>query len=467
LRQTCGGKKGTIRNVDDDEMDGIDPENCCTHLYLTISAELAASRRKKPDANQIKGTISEPLMKVRKARMSILVPTRKAALELAFRRGHSRGDGIFSATRLLTAEMEAGMLKPDMPDSTIESTKSKMKKAHKHARQVFGKKASYVVDTDQPSLSKTDTAEGTGNGSGSGVTEPSSKPASLALKLEPLASRLPTDDHHDENAYHGHRRVLSRANTKVSPRSNSSERSPRSSGAKQSGSSSARGSRPSGGSRKSQVQPELNSTGSEAVPLGEAAGAVCLPSVSPQGLDPLYPMDGHQLTPRKVLPDILRNQQSGESGTTAVEEFVSPDVTNHVSDDHADMTVVDLDGQHALTVEEYREASLRLREGAHVLLLLLLLLLRLHRACLSLPAYCSLLLSLPYSAAFDMFDTDRSGTLDRSEFRDIMIGGEDKEEGTLSENQFEEVYASVDRDGDGFISFDEYIVWSLGSPPGL
>lgn len=428
LRATCGGKKGTIRNVDDDEMDGVDPEGCCTHLFLMMAAEWAALHRPTPKAEDIAGTISVPLIKTRKALASALVPTRQAALVNSFRRGHDRGEGIFAATQLLTATMSAGMLKKDMPDASIESTKAKMKKAHKHARQVFGKKAAYVKDHDD-----NDSAEA---------------PASLLPgKLSPLPKldqtpdppALNLDNQHDASAYHGHARaVAGGAVPRISmsprgkraagrPRSNSGERI---SQPKASGSSSARRSPPR--KSKNAVHPEAHDESNVAHNDTDQDLEGLTPRLEALAMSPSDGLKLH-LTPRNVLPAIPRNQPSEGDSTTVVEMMNNVvEMIDNIDVADNDMVVTDIESQPVapgMSLEEYTAASSKLRE------------------------------------AFDMFDSDHSGTLERSEFRMILTGGEEEEDGTLTDAQFDAVYASVDRDGDGFINFDEYIQWSLGPAP--
>ena len=65
--------------------------------------------------------------------------------------------------------------------------------------------------------------------------------------------------------------------------------------------------------------------------------------------------------------------------------------------------------------------------------------------------------------AFDVFDADGSGALDKEEFRNVMsmlTHKEGEQPSALSEAQFEAVFQEVDKDGSGVISFDEYFVWS-------
>jgi hypothetical protein len=61
--------------------------------------------------------------------------------------------------------------------------------------------------------------------------------------------------------------------------------------------------------------------------------------------------------------------------------------------------------------------------------------------------------------AFDLFDTDNTGELDKEEFRLAMSAGD--EDSAFSNADFEKLFARVDSDGSGVISFDEYYRWSV------
>lgn len=62
--------------------------------------------------------------------------------------------------------------------------------------------------------------------------------------------------------------------------------------------------------------------------------------------------------------------------------------------------------------------------------------------------------------AFDTFDKDKSGDLSQQEFREIMSMTVDlSADTTLSEAEFEEMFARVDLDRSGRISFEEYFAW--------
>jgi hypothetical protein len=61
--------------------------------------------------------------------------------------------------------------------------------------------------------------------------------------------------------------------------------------------------------------------------------------------------------------------------------------------------------------------------------------------------------------AFDLFDTDNTGELDKEEFRLAMSAGD--EDSAFSNADFEKLFARVDSDGTGVISFDEYYRWSV------
>jgi hypothetical protein len=64
--------------------------------------------------------------------------------------------------------------------------------------------------------------------------------------------------------------------------------------------------------------------------------------------------------------------------------------------------------------------------------------------------------------AFDTFDKDKSGDLSQQEFREIMSMTADgmSADTTLSEAEFEEMFARVDSDRSGRISFEEYFAWA-------
>ena len=65
--------------------------------------------------------------------------------------------------------------------------------------------------------------------------------------------------------------------------------------------------------------------------------------------------------------------------------------------------------------------------------------------------------------AFDVFDTDNSGGLDKEEFRNIMsMQTNAKVDSTLTDAEFETLFEKVDSDGSGVVSFDEYFVWAHG-----
>jgi hypothetical protein len=61
--------------------------------------------------------------------------------------------------------------------------------------------------------------------------------------------------------------------------------------------------------------------------------------------------------------------------------------------------------------------------------------------------------------AFDLFDTDNTGELNKEEFRLAMSAGD--EDSAFSNADFEKLFARVDSDGSGVISFDEYYRWSV------
>jgi hypothetical protein len=68
-------------------------------------------------------------------------------------------------------------------------------------------------------------------------------------------------------------------------------------------------------------------------------------------------------------------------------------------------------------------------------------------------------------AAFTLFDTDKSGYLDKAEFQYIMTltspqtGPGEVGVDPLDDTEFEKIYAEVDTDGSGNISVDEYLAW--------
>jgi len=60
--------------------------------------------------------------------------------------------------------------------------------------------------------------------------------------------------------------------------------------------------------------------------------------------------------------------------------------------------------------------------------------------------------------AFNMFDADRSGYIDRDEVRALMK----KLAQTLTEDEIDAIMEEVDTDGDGEISFDEFKAMMFG-----
>ncbi|MDP2439329.1 MAG: EF-hand domain-containing protein [archaeon] len=66
------------------------------------------------------------------------------------------------------------------------------------------------------------------------------------------------------------------------------------------------------------------------------------------------------------------------------------------------------------------------------------------------------------AAYFQWFDKDSSGTLSKAEFRDCHA---DLVRNRVTDAAFEACFATLDRDGDGNISFNEYVDWliSIGS----
>ena len=59
--------------------------------------------------------------------------------------------------------------------------------------------------------------------------------------------------------------------------------------------------------------------------------------------------------------------------------------------------------------------------------------------------------------AFDRFDTDNSGDLNKEEFRTVMMMSGKT---ALTEIEFDTLFQEVDKDSSGVISFDEYYVWT-------
>ncbi len=57
--------------------------------------------------------------------------------------------------------------------------------------------------------------------------------------------------------------------------------------------------------------------------------------------------------------------------------------------------------------------------------------------------------------AFNRFDDDRSGTIDRQEFEQLLatIGAD------MSDDEIDEGFATIDVDGSGQIEFDEFVDW--------
>lgn len=57
--------------------------------------------------------------------------------------------------------------------------------------------------------------------------------------------------------------------------------------------------------------------------------------------------------------------------------------------------------------------------------------------------------------AFKIFDTDRSGTIDASEFMNLLTRKSSFGDG-LSEEDAQEIIDDFDTDGDGVLDFDEF-----------
>ncbi|MDX3852686.1 EF-hand domain-containing protein [Streptomyces sp. AK02-01A] len=57
-------------------------------------------------------------------------------------------------------------------------------------------------------------------------------------------------------------------------------------------------------------------------------------------------------------------------------------------------------------------------------------------------------------AAFDQFDLDKDGAITAAEFRSVMAGLGDS---TMSESQAQAVLAVADTDGDGRMTWDEFL----------
>jgi len=68
--------------------------------------------------------------------------------------------------------------------------------------------------------------------------------------------------------------------------------------------------------------------------------------------------------------------------------------------------------------------------------------------------------------AFDCFDIDNSGALDKEEFRKVMTyvhaGSSDT---ALTDAEFEALFKKADKDASGVISFDEYYAWAHNHGP--
>jgi hypothetical protein len=63
--------------------------------------------------------------------------------------------------------------------------------------------------------------------------------------------------------------------------------------------------------------------------------------------------------------------------------------------------------------------------------------------------------------AFNAFDTDRSGELNKEEFRAVMVMTKEGEQRKVTDVEFENLFSEVDKDGSGSISFDEYYAWTV------
>ena len=66
-------------------------------------------------------------------------------------------------------------------------------------------------------------------------------------------------------------------------------------------------------------------------------------------------------------------------------------------------------------------------------------------------------------AAFSLFDTNNSGTLDWEEFRKILTLG--SKTAQLNDAQFDAMFMRVDSDNSGVVNFAEYTAWALGPAP--
>ena len=67
--------------------------------------------------------------------------------------------------------------------------------------------------------------------------------------------------------------------------------------------------------------------------------------------------------------------------------------------------------------------------------------------------------------AFGTFDTDKSGSLSKEEFREVMLMTQEGEDSrALTDDEFDALYAEVDTDKNGSISFDEYYEWTTRRP---
>ncbi len=62
---------------------------------------------------------------------------------------------------------------------------------------------------------------------------------------------------------------------------------------------------------------------------------------------------------------------------------------------------------------------------------------------------------------FEYFDADRSGSLDKAEFRKLFAGSFENYGAPMTEKDLDRIFAKLDKDNSGRLSFDEFAVLML------